>query len=223
VKPTQISRTAALAAAAVLAATVLLAGCGASSNDHASAPEPAQTVSTSTPLATPTPTQTATPTHKASPTKPAGGNGDSAGDNEPATAGGGICMVLSTTEVGQVLSGTVKGAGLPDSGCEFTQSDHKAPAATFIETTYAPDKMPGAKALATSSVEGTPEDLTGIGDAAFVVTGTSFGQPDIQGAGAVKLGSRLINVSLDQNVGESAAAVRASMIDLLKLAVAQAS
>jgi hypothetical protein len=131
--------------------------------------------------------------------------------------------VLSSAEVGSVLGESTTGAGLPGGGCGFTPADHKAPAATFIETKFATGGMSGAMALATSSVEGTPENLPGIGDAAFVVTGTSFGQPDVQGAGAVKIGSRLINVSLDQNAGESAATVRATMINLLKLAVAQAA
>jgi hypothetical protein len=83
--------------------------------------------------------------------------------------------------------------------------------------------MDGAKTEATSSVEGDPQDLTGIGDAAFVVTGTAFGEPAIQGAGAVRVGNRIISINLTQNTGMSAAGVKAMTIKLLKLAAAQAA
>jgi len=153
------------------------------------------------------------------------GDGDAEGDDTPATAGGGICGDLEATDVGAILGGTTKGAALPGGGCGFTLTAAKGPSSTFIEKSVAktPGGMAGAKTEATSSVEGEPQDLSGIGDAAFVVTGTAFGEPAIQGAGAVRIGTRIINVTLTQNTAMSAAAVKAMVVKLLKLAVAKAS
>jgi hypothetical protein len=77
--------------------------------------------------------------------------------------------------------------------------------------------MDGAKAEATSAVEGDPQDVAGIGSAAFVVTGSMFGGPDINGAGAVQVGGRIISVYLEQHSGLAADKVRALVVELLKL------
>jgi len=211
------------AIALTAAAALTLTGCGSSQEPTADEP--------STPLTTPTRHSTphsgtatgSTPTRASTPTQTEG-DGDSEGDDTPATAGGGICGDLSAGEVGAVLGGTVKGAALPGGGCSFTQTSAKAPFATFVEKSLAktPGGMDGAKTEATSSVEGEPQDLPGIGDAAFVVTGTAFGEPAVQGAGAVRVGNRIINVNLTQNTAMSAAAVKAMTIKLLKLAASQA-
>jgi hypothetical protein len=204
------------------AAALTLAGCGTSDEPSSSDPGTTATTPAGTgtpsrgPLATHTPTPTPTQTE---------GDGDGEDDNAPATAGGGICSDLSAADVGKVLGGTSKGAALPGGGCGFTQTAAKAPSATFVEKSLAktPGGMDGAKTEATSSVEGDPQDLTGIGDAAFVVTGTAFGEPAIQGAGAVRVGNRIISINLTQNTGMSAAGVKAMTIKLLKLAAAQAA
>lgn len=173
---------------------------------------------TPTLTATPPPTPTPTPT-------PSGGNGDSTDPHKPATAGGGICGVISAAEVGHVVGGRFTGSAIPGgAGCTFDQANAKAPSVTFVEASYARTSggMAGAKNDATSSVEGTPEDLTGIGDAAFVVTGTTFGGPYTDGAGAVRVGDRLISVTLDQSTGLSAAKVRSLVISMLKLVAGKA-
>jgi hypothetical protein len=215
--------TSAAAIALTAVAALSLTACGTAKTPVAD--EPAATVTTPTGDSTPGSgtTTPSDPTAASTPTQTEG-DGDSEDDNTPATAGGGICGDLSAGEVGAVLGGTVKGAALAGGGCGFTQASVKAPAATFVERSLAktPGGMDGAKTEATSSVEGDPQDLSGIGDAAFVVTGTAFGEPAVQGAGAVRVGNRIININLTQSAGMSAAAVKAMTIKLLKLAASQA-
>jgi len=200
---------------------VLVGGCGLTEDDADPIASPAPSASTPrTPAATDTAAPPTTPSPSEPVSEPPGGSGDGEEDDKPATAGGGICSDLEATAVGQVLGGTVVGAGLAPRGCEFNQTSTRAPSATFVEASYAatPGGMDGAKSNATASVEGEPQDLTGIGAAAFVVTGTVFGGEDVQGAGAVRVGDRLIEITLSQRQGVSAAKVRALVVDLLELA-----
>ena len=207
------------------AAALTLSACG--SNDVPEAEHPGPVISTPTHSSRPSTgaTVTGSPTAPTTPTEPSEGDGDSEDDDTPATAGGGICSDLEAGDVGEILGGTAKGAALPGGGCGFTLTAAKGPSSTFVEKSVAktPGGMAGAKNEATSSVEGTPQDLSGIGDAAFVVTGTAFGEPAIQGAGAVRVGSRIISVNLTQNTAMSAPAVKSMVVKLLKLAAAQAS
>jgi len=169
--------------------------------------------------ATPTATASATRTRKPPATTPAAsptsGDGDSVGDNEPFTAGGGVCGRLTASQVGTVVGAGVRGAGLPGGGCEFDHADAHLPAATVKDVAYA--GMDAAKSDATSAVEGDPEDLSGIGAGAFVVTGTIFGGAEIQGAGAVHVGSRTLSVFLVQHKALSASAVRDLVVRMLRL------
>lgn len=212
----------------VLLAGTVMAGCAADSPSAT----PGDSESTSSSPATP-PTASAPPLVRPTPSKPKStrtpnpsgeGDGDSEGDNEPATAGGGICSDLGETEVGEVLDGAVSGAAIPGGGCAFTQEDPRAPAANLIEVPFASmaGGMGGAKENAISTVEGDPTDIADLGDEAFVVTGTSFGGTAIQGAGAVRIGDRLISVNLAQSAGMRRGQVRALVLDLLRLTVSAA-
>ena len=64
---------------------------------------------------------------------------------------------------------------------------------------------------------GNPQNLSGVGSAAFVVTGSMFGGPDVNAAGAVQVGSRIISVYLVQRSGLPEAKVRSLEVDLLEL------
>lgn len=218
--PLTSTRTATLLTAALLVLPAL-AGCSIGSTEKVPEAEPTSSV-TPDPTGTTTPEPSTTPTAPA-PAEPSEGDGDGEDDDRPATAGGGICGDLDAEAVGAVLGVTVRGAALSgDGGCGFTPKDPAAPAATFVDTPYRPDPgMAGAKTDATSAVEGDPEDLPSIGDAAFVVTGTQFGGEDVQGAGAVRLGDRLVSVTLNQGDGLPAAKVRALVLGLLRLAADQ--
>ncbi|RNL65053.1 hypothetical protein EFK50_03505 [Nocardioides marmoriginsengisoli] len=204
----------------------MLTGCGKDAEKDPVAADPTTpTVSSSpTPTATPTPTPTRKPKPTRTPTRPAEGNGDGEGDDTPAADGGGICADLDAGEVAAILGGAVTGSAMPPKGCAFNRKNPSAPAASFAETSFAgtPGGMDGAKTGATSSVEGEPVDLTGIGDAAFVVTGTAFGGTDLQGAGAVRVGDRLVNVTVAQSAGLPRAKVRALVVSLLTLAARSA-
>ncbi len=209
---------------AIALTSALVGGCALA--DDAADPTTAPAPSASAPPAPESAaTDTATPPATPAPSDPPGGSGDGEEDDTPATAGGGICSDLEDQAVGSVLGGTVVGAGLAPRGCEFHQASSRAPSATFVETSYARTAggMDGAKSNATASVEGEPEDLTGIGTAAFVVTGTVFGGADVQGAGAVRVGDRLIEITVNQSQGLSAAKVRALVVGILELAAVQAS
>jgi hypothetical protein len=221
VRPTHLrhSRVVALLVPLLASGLLLLTGCGG--NTPAAVDTPSPTL-TSTPTPTPS-TPAPTPTPKPTPTKTvSGGNGDADEPTKPATAGGGICGKLSAAEVGGVLGGTVTGSALAGTtGCKFVQADRKAAAVTITDVAFGANGMSAAKNDATSAVEGTPEDLSGIGTEAFVVTGTMFGGPDTQAAGAVHVGNRVISVVLEQHRGLSAAQVRDLVIHTLRLVVQQ--
>lgn len=217
-----------IASATALAAVLSLgSACGGSSVDPdegalGSTVDPNPT--TAAP-ATPTPAATTTKKPRATPSapeqSPTSGDGDSVGDDEPFTAGGGVCGKLTASQVGEVIGDGVRGRGLAGGGCSFDHADLKLPAATVKDTRYA--GMDAAKTEATSAVEGDPENLSGIGTEAFVVTGTVFGGPDVQGAGAVHVGSRTISVFVTQHKGMDRAAVRTMAVKMLQLVARKAS
>lgn len=219
-----------LASAVVLTGAVsLTAGCGGSEVDPGtgalgSTVEPTPTTAAPTP--TPLPSQTPTPTTSSTSAAPAsstptarGGDGDASGGKSPSTAGGGVCSHLGASQVGAILGVGVAGAAVPgETGCTFEQGGKRGMTVTVLDkSTAQAGGMAGAKDEANSAVEGTPQDLPGIGSAAFVVTGAMFGGPDVNGAGAVQVGSRIISVYLVQRAGLDDATVRAHEVDLLKL------
>lgn len=225
---TRVASVAALAGALSLAA----AGCGGSQVDPgqgalgstvnptptstAPAPAPTQAVTSATPK--PTPTRSAKP--KATAT---GGDGDSQDQKAPSTAGGGVCGHLGAGQVGAVLGVTVTGAAVPgQTGCKFDQGGKSGMSVTVLDkSTSEAGGMAGAKTEANSAVEGDPQDVPGVGSAAFVVTGSMFGGPDVNAAGAVQVGTRIVSVYLVQRSGLAEAKVRTLEVNLLKL-VAQA-
>lgn len=224
-----MSLTRIVPATALAAVLTLTAACGGSGKDTGEGalgstvdptPTTPSTSATATPSApAPTPTKTRKPPATSRPTATAtGGDGDSVGDDEPFTAGGGVCGKLTASKVGGVIGAGVRGAGLSGGGCQFDHADLRLPAATVKDTAYA--GMDAAKTEATSAVEGEPQDLPGIGTEAFVVTGTVFGGPDVQGAGAVHVGSRTITVFIVQHKSLSESAVRDLVVRMLRLVAA---
>jgi hypothetical protein len=217
-----------LASAALLTGALsLAAGCGGSEVDPdqgalGATGDPRPTTAAPTPSVTPTPSTTppapATKTPKATATADEGDGGDD-GDQAPSTAGGGVCGHLGASQVGAILGVTVTGAAVPgETGCKFDQGGKRGTSVTVLDkTTAAAGGMAGAKTEANSAVEGEPQDMPGIGSAAFVVTGSMFGGPDVNAAGAVQVGSRIISVYLVQRSGLPEAKVRSLEVDLLEL------
>ncbi|WP_457111292.1 hypothetical protein [Marmoricola sp. URHA0025 HA25] len=222
-----MSLTRIASATALAGILTLAAACGGSSGDSdqgALGSTVGSSPTTAAPV-TPTPTPTKKPHATASPSptptgSPTAGDGDSVGDDEPFTAGGGVCGKLTASQVGTVIGSGVRGAGLPGGGCEFDHVDAKAPSVTVKDTAYA--GMEAAKTDATSAVEGEPQDLSGIGSGAFVVTGTVFGGNEVQGAGAVHVGSRTLSVWVIQHKALSETAVRDLVVRMLRLVAAAA-
>jgi hypothetical protein len=214
-------------AAVALTGTLWVAGaCASSTGEPARDAAPTVGTTPTTATATPTPTATVTPTATRTP-KPAatptpssdGGDGDADEGTAPSTAGGGVCSHLGAEQVGAILGTVVRGAAVPgETGCTFEQGGKRGTSVTVLDrSTAQAGGMDGAKNEATSAVEGEPKDVPGIGTAAFVVTGAMFGGPDVQGAGAVQTGSRIISVFLEQRSGIGAGKVRTMETDLLRL------
>jgi hypothetical protein len=219
-----MSLTRLVSVAALAGALWLAAGCGgnqADPADGAAAPTPDPTPTSVAPTPTPTPTTSApaptpTKTPKASPTA---GDGDAQGHTAPSTAGGGVCSHLGAGQIGAILGVTVSGAAVSgETGCTFDQGGKRGLSVTVLDkTTAAAGGLAGAKTEANSAVEGDPQDVPGIGSAAFVVTGSMFGGPDVNAAGAVQVGSRIVSVYLVQHAGLAESKVRGLELDLLKL------
>ena len=214
-----------IASAALLTGAVTLAaGCGGSGvdADQGATAEPTPSTAAPTPSVTPTPSTTpsatATTTPSATATADEGDGGDD-GDQAPSTAGGGVCGHLGAGQVGAILGVTVTGAAVPgETGCKFNQGGKRGTSVTVLDkSASAAGGMAGAKTEANSAVEGEPQDVPGIGSAAFVVTGSMFGGPDVNAAGAVQVGGRIISVYLVQRSGLPEAKVRSLELDLLQL------
>ncbi len=215
-------RAAALTAAAVL----LLSGCGSDDEPRTAATTPPMATTgqagTSTPTPTLTPTQAppssrpATPTKRATPTRTAtsrGGGEDTGTGGVTKAPTGTVCARVKDRDVATVLGSPVTRSSF-SGGCAFEQSDSDAPIATLEQTRFT--SMKAAREDVTSAVEGNPEPVP-VGEEAFVVTGTMFGGSEIQGGGAVRLGSQLVKVTVEQHQGLGRARVRQLVLDLLRL------
>ncbi len=214
----------------VVAATafaLLLCGCGSTDEPRtspATTPPPSSTITAATPTPTPTPTRSspaspsrpATPATTPAPTKTATvrGGGEDTGSGTTKAPKGAVCARVVDRDIATVLGTSVTRSSF-SGGCTFAQSDSAAPTATLEQTRFT--GMQAAHDDVTSAVEGSPQPVS-IGDEAFVVTGTMFGGTDIQGGGAVRLGSRLVKVTVEQHQGLARAKVRRLVVDLLRLA-----
>jgi hypothetical protein len=223
---TRLKPSRSVLALAAVCALGTLSACGGSEVDPGngalgSTVDPTPTTAAATP--TPTPTTSPSSTPKPSETAATEGDGDAEGDNEPATKGGGICRYVGAEEVGAVIGVPVRGSAVAgETGCRFDQSGNQGMSVTILDkSAAAAGGMDGAKSEANSAVEGTPKDLTGIGSAAFVITGAMFGGPDVNAAGAVRIGNRIISVFLVQHSQMAETKVRRLEVDLLKLVVTE--
>ena len=231
---TPMSLTRLASVAVLVGALSVAAGCGGGADDPdegalGSTVAPTPTTAAASPTTTAV-TPTSAPTTKASSPKATpradGGDGDADGDKDPSTAGGGVCGHLGSAQVAQVVGlSALRGSAVDGvTGCRFDQGgDHGLSVTVVDKTAGAAGGMDGAKTEATSAVEGTPQDLAGIGSAAFVVTGTTFGGPDVNAAGAVQVGNRIISVFLVQRSGTPESKVRTFEVNLLELVARAAS
>jgi hypothetical protein len=156
-------------------------------------------------------------------TAPAGSSSSANGD-ETDTASGGlidICTQVSEAEIAAILGSPVTSEAVPGGGCTYSQEDVRAAGISLASSAY--DEGTGGFDAAVSGVSGTIEGtaggpVDGVGDEAYVKTGTVFGGSSQQGGGVVHVGANLFQVTLTQAKGLSAAAVNALVVDALKLA-----
>lgn len=134
--------------------------------------------------------------------------GDDAGSSSEGDTGGeesggeqvDVCGELTEEEVGAALGGTVTVMQVPGGGCSFNQEDPRAPSVVLnlSELVDGAGGFEGSKAGIAGVVEGEVEDVSGVGDGAFVVVGPVLGGSVTQGAGAVLLGATVVQVTLLQ-------------------------
>lgn len=111
------------------------------------------------------------------------------------------CAVISVEEVGAILGGTFTSELGPFDACEFDQEDPRA-------TSFALDAQPlselgggfdvyrsGSKSAFT---DGKQVDVPGVGDEAFITTGTLGGGTNIQLQAATLVDNQVLTVSLTQ-------------------------
>jgi len=104
-------------------------------------------------------------------------------------------------------------------GCVFSPEDPTAPSAVVNLTALdeGAGGLEGVQAGITSAVEGEVEDLTGVGDEAFVVVGPVLGGSVNQGAGAVLLDATVAQVTVLQGQQLTEDEVKQLTVGMLEL------
>jgi hypothetical protein len=166
----------------------------------------------------------------------AGCGGDDSGDDDVAapdisTTSGSepdaqvdVCGQVSDEEVALIVGAAVSGTTI-GTGCTFNPvEDPRAPTVQIATMPYdeGDGGLDNAKAGIAAVVDGTPEDVSDLGDAAFVVVGTSMDGDYQQGSGGVLLGATLAQVTVIQGNGMTADDVRRLTLDLMSLAASKA-
>ena len=133
------------------------------------------------------------------------------------------CEVLDPAAVGQILGAAVEPV-VADQGCRFASPDDPATTSLGISQgeLAAIGGIDGAKAGIGTVVEGEVEDLPGVGDAAFVIVGPTFGGTTPTGGGAVALGSSLVQITVIPGPDATDEDVRRTTVDVLTLIAEQA-
>ena len=176
----------------VIAATLALAGCSSSGGTSPTPP-----AGSSTPLSS-----------------AAGSHGSTS-----ATASGDFCSRFTTTEIGAIVIASVS-AGTDAAGrCTFTSPGASATLKELPPTAAANGGYAGAKAGASAGIKGTSHDISGLGDSAFVDSGTAAGTPIAEGA--VQINGQVIEATI--NNPDSTPSVLDSQLEaLLRLASTRA-
>ena len=136
-----------------------------------------------------------------------------------------VCGTISAGEVGTVLGATVTSKVGPFDACEYSQEDARATSAAIDAQSLA-DLGGGYEAYKSGTsatlTGGDTVDLDGVGDKAFIVTGSLGGGSNTQLQGAVVIGGQLVSVNLTQASGVEASVLVDQATQLLKLVAAKA-
>ena len=129
-----------------------------------------------------------------------------------------VCKVLDADEVGKILGAPVQRV-LADQGCRFASPDDPDAASLGIsqDDLTALGGIEGSKAGIASVVEGDVEDVPGVGDAAFVVIGATFGGSTPTGGGGLALGSSLVQITVIPSPEATRKDLRATTVNVLTL------
>jgi hypothetical protein len=135
-----------------------------------------------------------------------------------------VCGQVSDAEVALIVGEAVSGTTI-GTGCTFNPvAGSRAPIVQIATMPYdeGDGGLDSAKAGIAAVIDGTPEDVGDLGDAAFVVVGTSMGGDQLQGSGGVLLGGTLAQVTVIQGNAMTADDVRRLTLDLMALAASKA-
>ena len=134
------------------------------------------------------------------------------------------CDAITAEEVGAILGATVTSSVGPSGQCEYEQDDPRAMSAAVDAAVDVEGAggIEGAKSGTTGALSGDAEDVSGVGDAAFVVVGKFAGGSNDQAQGVVAIKGQLVTVNITQASGLPAAQVHDAAVALLKLAASKA-
>lgn len=148
----------------------------------------------------------------------------SAGGDEADNASGGlidICNLVTDAEISDLLDGKVTKEEVPGGGCNFSNEDNPRAASLQINASVIDDGAGGFEG-SIAGLEGVLQGagggaVEGVGDQAYVKTGTFAGSEFVRGSGLVRVGTTAVQVDLSPNEGTSAKDVRAIVVDALTL------
>lgn len=161
----------------------------------------------------------------ASPAASSDAGSDSANDSTGSDAVPMFCDLLTAEQIGTAIGATVTMTQGPMDLCEFTQEDPRAlggsVGATRVDIGNGGYEgyVTGARLTLTDPVE---VSLEGIGEQAFITTGTFAGGENLQGAGGVLVGGTVYTVNLSQGSGLTQEQLVEAGTNLLKLLVTTA-
>ncbi|RNL65054.1 DUF3558 domain-containing protein [Nocardioides marmoriginsengisoli] len=136
-----------------------------------------------------------------------------------------ICAAVTDDEIEAIVGAPITREEIPGGGCTFNQEDLRAAGISLNTTPY--DESTGGFDAAISGVSATLDGtgggpVDGIGEEAYVKTGTAMGGSSQQGGGLVHVGNILVQVTVIQGAGLSAEKVEAMVVDTLKLVAEKA-
>lgn len=144
-------------------------------------------------------------------------------ETEPTEAALDACRVLDAKDVGRILGAPVSRV-VAEGGCRFASGDDPSAASLGISQGELRQLggIEGARAGIRAIVKGKATELPDVGDAAFVVVGSALGGDSATGAGAVALGTSLIQITVIPAPEATVDDVRGTTVELLTLIAEQA-
>lgn len=131
-----------------------------------------------------------------------------------------ICTAVTDDEISGILGSPVTRQEVPGGGCNFTQNDPRAASVVLNTTPFDESNggFDGAVSGVSAVLEGDAgEEVPGVGDEAFVKTGSMLSGSATNGAGVVHIGGIVVQVTLIQGEGLAAGKVKGLVVDTLKL------